>query len=112
RSSFSQARPAVRMAVALVLRRLHSPAVGQFLNDPDPRIVLEAARAINDEPIEPAMPALAALVASPKGFSEHVLARAVNANYRLGTREAAEALVALAKRDDAPEKYRVDALNV
>jgi quinoprotein glucose dehydrogenase len=112
RGMVAQARPAVRMAVTIALRRLRSPEVAQFLSDPDPRIVLEAARAINDEPIEAAMPALAALVANPQGLSEHVLARAVNANYRVGDRKSAEALVELAKRDGVPEKYRVDALNV
>jgi quinoprotein glucose dehydrogenase len=112
RGTVAQAKPAARMAVLLTLRRLHSPHVAEFLNDPDPRIVFEAARAINDEPIEEAMPALAALVNKPDGLSEHVLARAVNANYRLGTKQAAETLLALAKRDGAPEKYRVDALEL
>ena len=48
--------PAVRMGVLLALRRLRDPEIARFLDDPDPRLVLEAARAIHDVPIEPAMP--------------------------------------------------------
>src|SRR4029453_6985236 len=51
RATVSQSKPAARMAMVLALRRLQSPHVAEFLNDPDGRIVLEAARAINDEPI-------------------------------------------------------------
>jgi quinoprotein glucose dehydrogenase len=112
RATLSQAKPAARVAVLLALRRQRSPEVAQFLTDPDPRIVLEAARAINDEPIEAAMPALAALIQHPKGLAEPVLARVVNANYRLGNKDAAEALVGLAKNDDVPALYRVDALKL
>ena len=39
------------MGVLLALRRLGDPEVARFLDDPDPRLVLEAARAINDVPI-------------------------------------------------------------
>ena len=53
---------ALRLAAVLALRRLESPAVGDFLKDSDPWIVLEAARAINDLPIAPALPKLAALM--------------------------------------------------
>ena len=49
--------PAARMGVLLALRRLGDPEIARFLNDPDPRLVLEAARAINDVPIAAAMPA-------------------------------------------------------
>ncbi|PAW79740.1 MAG: hypothetical protein B9S33_18930 [Pedosphaera sp. Tous-C6FEB] len=51
----------VRLGACLALRRLMHPGIAQFLDDPDPRIVLEAARAIADLPIEPALPKLAAL---------------------------------------------------
>lgn len=50
--------PAVRLAVLLALRRLGDPTVAGFLQDPDPFIAAEAARAINDRPIDEAMPAL------------------------------------------------------
>ncbi len=54
--------PAVRMGVLLALRRTEDPDVARFLNDADPLLVVEAARAINDVPIDAAMPELAALV--------------------------------------------------
>ena len=57
--------PAVRMGVLLALRRTDDPDVARFLNDADPLLVVEAARAINDVPIDAAMPKLAALVRRP-----------------------------------------------
>jgi quinoprotein glucose dehydrogenase len=111
RTTLSNAKPAVRMAVLLALRRRQSRAVAEFLNDPDPRIVLEAARAINDEPIESAMPRLAALI-TKSGLDDLVLQRVINANYRLGTQAAADALAAFAARNDAPEFLRADALSL
>ena len=53
----------MRLAKLLALRRLGNPAVAYFLEDEDPQIVLEAARAINDVPIPAAFPQLAALIA-------------------------------------------------
>ena len=43
--------PAVRMGVLLALRRLGDPEIARFLGDSDPRLLLEAARAIHDVPI-------------------------------------------------------------
>ena len=40
-----------RMGVLLAMRRLQLAEVAMFLHDPDPLIVIEAARAINDVPI-------------------------------------------------------------
>ncbi|MFO0907538.1 MAG: hypothetical protein U0794_04120 [Isosphaeraceae bacterium] len=51
--------PSVRLAVLLVERRMADPRVAEFLDDADPRLAAEAARAINDVPIEAAMPRLA-----------------------------------------------------
>ena len=104
-----RATPAERMVAVLALRRQRSAEVARFLTDSDPRIVLEAARAINDEPIENAMPDLAALIRKT-GLSDLVLERVINANYRLGTDEAAAALAKFAARNDAPEFFRADAL--
>jgi len=52
---------AVRMASLLTLRRLGRPEVSMFLHDSEPKIVVEAARAINDAFITDAMPQLAIL---------------------------------------------------
>lgn len=121
--------PSVRLGAALALRRLESPAVAAFLNDPDRSVVLEAARAIHDLPLEAALPQLATLADKPasgtKGFAEKptgdgpgkggnpadwITWRAVNANYRLGTADAAARLAAIAGRDDVASPIRVEAL--
>src|SRR5262249_18829620 len=83
--------PAVRMAVLLAMRRLHMPEISQFLNDADPNLVLEAARAINDVPIDSGLSQLAA-AASRTGLPAAFTYRALNAHFRLGKKENAEAL--------------------
>ncbi len=99
----------VRMGVLLALRRLGCPEVARFLNDPEPRLVLEAGRAIYDVPILAAMPQLAALI-SRTGLEEPLLWRVLNANFRLGTAKNAAAVAAFAGRPDAPESLRIEAL--
>jgi quinoprotein glucose dehydrogenase len=101
---------ALRGDSVVALRRLQSPLIAAFLADADESVVLEAARAIHDAPIEPVMPALAALTANRKIQNPHILSRAVNANYRLGQAENAKALAALAADSAAPESARKDAL--
>ena len=81
---------ALRGDAVVALRRLQSPLVAEFLKDADEVVVLEAARAIHDVPIEAAMPALAALTANPAIKDPHILNRAVNAHYRLGKRGECE----------------------
>ncbi len=108
--------PAVRRAALLCLQRLLRPEIAHFLRDPDPRLVLEAARAINDAGIEPAYPALAALLPSGRDalprvlptapdaqgrragrpYQESLLLRALNAHYRLGHATNAQALAEFA----------------
>jgi quinoprotein glucose dehydrogenase len=123
---------AVRMGVLLALRRLQRPEIAVFLHDDDPMLVLEAARAINDEPINGALLELAAMIGDPavnrfiagepllpstapkegvQGLGlEALLRRVLNANFHYGTTNAAQALAAFAARSDAPEKMRVEAL--
>jgi len=101
---------AVRGAAVVALRRVESPLVAEFLKDGDESIVLEAARAIHDVPIEAAMPALAALTANPAIKNAQILNRAVNANYRLGQPANANALATLAADSRMPESARKDAL--
>ena len=103
----------VRLGACLALRRLMHPGIAQFLDDPDPRIVLEAARAIADLPIEPALPKLAALLesktAKPDAFT---LRRALNAHFRLGQPTNALALATFTARNDAPDALRIEALEM
>jgi quinoprotein glucose dehydrogenase len=122
--------PAVRRAAMLCMQRLLRPEIAQFLRDPDPRLVLEAARAINDAGIEPAYPALAALLPSgrdalprvlpvapdaqgrPAGrpYQESLLLRALNAHYRLGHATNAQALATFATNTNASDGLRAESL--
>ncbi len=99
---------AVRLAALLAMRRSQSPAVAQFLADKDPLLVKEAARAINDEGIDAAFPALAKFIAAPMA-DENVMLRVLNANFRLGTPAAARTLADYAA-GPAPEPLRIEAL--
>ncbi len=111
--------PAVRMGVCLALRRLQRPEVAQFLNDADPQIALEAARAIYDAPIPEALNALADVppasrrvgALEPGGTPGALLRRILNANFRLGGAEHAQRLAQFAA-SDAPEALRVEALEL
>jgi quinoprotein glucose dehydrogenase len=103
--------PVVRRGALLALRRLGSPSVARFLGDSDPGIVLEAARSINDVPIEPAMPRLAAVVPSA-GSSKPLLRRVANAHFRLGRPEDAAALAAMAADAGLPGDLRAMALQM
>ncbi|MGB7158131.1 MAG: PVC-type heme-binding CxxCH protein, partial [Tepidisphaeraceae bacterium] len=101
--------PAARMGVLLAMRHNRNAEIARLLTDSDPKIVLEAARAINDCPIEGAQPQLAALIET-KGMSQPLAHRVVHANFRIGTPQAAEAVAAFAARDEANETIRIEAL--
>lgn len=100
---------AVRMGVVLALRRLQHPEIARFLSDKDPLIAREAAIAINDEPINAAMPALAALINQPL-TDEPTLLRVINAQFRLGQPKNAAELARFAGRSTAPAKMRAEAI--
>ena len=99
----------VRLAALLAMRRMSRPQVATFLHDPDPQLVLEAARAINDLPIAAALPQLASLIETPS-LPDYVMLRVINANYRVGTAQAAAALARYAANPAAPARWRVAAL--
>lgn len=101
--------PAVRLGAVVALRRMAHPGLAAFLNDSDPLVVVEAARAIHDLPVPEAMPALARLVNLP-GLADPVLRRAISANYRLGLPENAEALAAYAANPLSDDTLRIEAL--
>ncbi len=102
---------ALRGAAAVALRRLKSPLVAEFLKDADETVVLDAARAIHDVPIEAAMPALAALTSSKAIKDTNILGRAINARYRLGGTENAQALAVFAANSATVEVARKDAID-
>ena len=105
--------PAVRLGALLALRRLKSAECARFLIDADPTIVEEAVRAIHDEMILEAYPALAAL-AEQGGVipaeETYTWRRILNAHQRLGQADDAAALARLATADYIPEVARLGAL--
>ncbi len=107
----------VRMGVLLAMRRLQRNEIGAFLADADDKIVVEAARAINDEPISGAMDLLAVRIEGPvltgKALAQNVpfLRRAVNANYRHGTQQTAARLAKVATDAVFPDDVRAEALD-
>ncbi|MEK6249249.1 MAG: PQQ-dependent sugar dehydrogenase, partial [Planctomycetales bacterium] len=109
---------AVRMAVLLALRRLKRPEVAKFLDDVEQRLVVEAARAIHDVPIETAMSRLAEQITSPLVIDPQAsdnfpyLRRILNANFRAGKPRHADALAAFAAYPGAPEEMRIEALDM
>jgi quinoprotein glucose dehydrogenase len=99
----------VRIAAVVALRRQKSPAISTFLNDSDPRVVVEAARAIHDLPIASELPKLAGLI-SRSSDDDALLRRVLNANYRLGGEAEALAIAEFAARNEAPKQMRIEAL--
>jgi quinoprotein glucose dehydrogenase len=109
-------RSQTRLAVLLAWRRWEVRVVARFLSDSDPRLVVEAARAIHDLPIEGAMTLLAAVIDKAYTGSaddyDAFFRRVLNANFRLGKAEHAAALAAYAGRKDVPELLRIEALDM
>ncbi len=122
----SHANVSVRRAAVAALRRSASGELMAFLNDSDPLVVTEAARAIHDTPVAVAMPALAAMIKQDFSAKEYkpseppanvpvdtpLARRVLNANFRLGSVEAATELAAFATRLSAPASLRVEALEM
>jgi quinoprotein glucose dehydrogenase len=101
---------AVRLGIALTCRRHKSPAIAQYLEDANPTIVEEAARAINDERIADAYPALAKLADRPA--TDPVAYRALNAAFKIGTKEQAERVAAFAAKSSNVDHVRAFALKL
>ncbi len=96
----------VRLAALLAMRRTQSEKIAAFLDDKDLLLVREAARAINDAPVNGALPVLAKLI-ERAGGDDMLMLRVLNANFRLGN----AALIAAFAADEAqPERLRVEAL--
>jgi quinoprotein glucose dehydrogenase len=98
----------VRLAALLALRRAENAAVAEFLNDSDPALVQEAARAINDVGIAAGYPALVALLAKPTD-GQNLTLRALNAAFRSGD---AAALAKFAADTSRTEPLRVEAIRL
>ena len=103
---------AVRLAAVVALRRMRHAGAARFLGDADERVVTEAARAINDDGgIEAAVPALAAVLKEARFTSEPLLRRAISANLRTGSNEAAERVAAVAADTGRPSRQRIEAIS-
>jgi putative heme-binding domain-containing protein len=109
----THASKAVRSAAVVALGRMKSPGVSRFLEDADPAIATDAARAINDDgSIIAAVPALAASLSDTTLTTEPYLRRALNANLRVGSRDAVDRIAAFAADAKRPEPLRVEAVAI
>ena len=133
-----QRHRSVRLAILLVLRDQVDARIARFLHDPDAEIVVEAARAINDVPIEKAFEAdedstkqlaeLARLLMQPDvetgevdALQDHpfrnlpipdpLARRVINANFRLGRQANLENVIAFAESPRISVAVRREALS-
>jgi quinoprotein glucose dehydrogenase len=91
----------------LALRHSRAPQIALLLQNAS--LALDAARAIHDAPIPAAWPALAE-IAGAAGLPEPLWRRAVNANYLLGTSDAAARLGTVATDAKLPVAQRLFAI--
>lgn len=101
----------VKLAALIALRRKSDVGVAEFLKDTNAEIRLEAARAIYDQPVEEALPALAELSSSTEDSPalEH---RIQAARYRLGGRSNTERLMKVVLDSTASGASRAQALTL
>ena len=109
----THAKPAVRSAAVVALGRMKHAGVARFLKDADAAIATDAARAVNDDgSIVGAVPALAATLTDTTLTAEPYLRRALNANLRVGSRDAVDRVAAFAADVKRPEPLRVEAVSI
>ncbi|WP_254506957.1 PVC-type heme-binding CxxCH protein [Anatilimnocola floriformis] len=106
---------AVRLAAVLVLRRWNDVDVARFLADSDLQVVTEAARAVNDLPMnEAALRPLAALteplLSSKEEIPEALLRRVIHAHFRAGGSSNAAAVARIAAHEKFSLAVRREAL--
>jgi len=102
----------LRLAALLAYRRLGSEKVAQFLADKDATLVSEAAHAINDAPINTAMPALAKLAGPALDTKDIALtSRVLNANFRVGDANGAAQIAQIAAGNGSSD-LRIAALEM
>ena len=105
---------AVRLAATVALRRMKSPAISTFINDPDPKVADEAIRAICDNDIVAQRPRVAALLdnLTRRAWAPFMLRRLVHNSFRIGTTENATRVLKLAADPQIPEIVRQEALRL
>ncbi len=103
----------VRVGAAVALRRLKDrEGLVTLLDDADPRVSIEAARAIYDLPLESAFAPLADKLAGVGQAPNALARRALHAAFRLGGARRAQALADLAADAGARENLRREALDL
>jgi quinoprotein glucose dehydrogenase len=104
---------AVRLTVLLCQRRWQDPRVVQFLDDPEPELVAEAARAVHDVPVGDLSAVgnlLDRFAAAPPPDSDPVLRRAISAHYRAGGLDDARAIARAVANPNFSPTVRAEAL--
>ncbi|MFT5524347.1 MAG: quinoprotein glucose dehydrogenase [Pirellulaceae bacterium] len=105
---------AIRMAVLLVQRRWKDVRILQFLDDAELSLVTEAARVVNDLPLEAGREALANLAAryrnTPGDDVVPLMRRIINANFQIGRAHNIEAVVRIATSREQTNVVRSEAI--
>ena len=101
-----------QLAAVVALRLQASPKLADFLTGTVDTVATEAALAIHDDFSVPvAMPQLAAALTESTCQTEAFVRRAINANFRIGTKETADRLATYANDRDYPREFRLEALD-
>ena len=110
----SHSSRAVRRGVVVALRRLKDPSISAYLQDEDPLVILEAARAIHDDfGIPEALPDLAAILPEHQHTDHEALTRRIlNANLRTGGMDELRAVLHVALSPESPASLRAEALDI
>ena len=105
---------AVRLAATVALRRMKSPDVVVFIQDPDPEVADEAIRAICDNDMTNQRPSVAGLLDSltSRAWTPFMLRRLIHNAFRIGTAENAGRVLKVATNPQIPEIVRNEALRL
>jgi quinoprotein glucose dehydrogenase len=101
--------PEVRLIACVALRQLRDDRLATLVGDESELVATEAARAVHDLAIDPLLPGLAARAGGGPA-ADAFLRRAVSAAEQVGSREAAESLLAVIARGDASPEARREAI--
>jgi quinoprotein glucose dehydrogenase len=104
----------VRLAAVIVLRRRGDASVARFLSDASPVVIDEAVRAIHDLALEPARPAVAALLdtRTSRVWTPFMLRRLIHSAFRVGGEQNAARVVGVAADELLPADVRTEALRL
>lgn len=102
----------VRLSCVVALRQQKSPYVASYLEDPSNWIATEAARAIHDDfSIAAGMDRLAQALTQRREQTEAFSRRAINANFRDGSQQAAKRVAEFAADPSRAKAMRLEAID-